>query len=122
METLEILINLVKDLPDLALWIIGIYFFFKLAVVGSFYQLTALSINKLHDVIMAKKIEPPVVVEHIDKIDSMVMKHCASDLLKQIKRLPGIALSTETLNYIHSSDVEWLKEAIDEKLEREKEK
>ena len=48
MEELKLLIEMVKGLPQMALWVVGLFFAYKVAVIGSVFGLIKLGINKLH--------------------------------------------------------------------------
>jgi len=63
MEELKILVEMVADLPDLAIAVILAFFAYKMFIVGSIYGVIKLGIKKLHDAIVYKKIE----IKEIDK-------------------------------------------------------
>lgn len=49
MEELKLLVESIANLPDLAIWVIAMYFFFKLAIVGSIFGIIRLFISKVYD-------------------------------------------------------------------------
>jgi hypothetical protein len=49
MEELKLLVESIANLPDLAIWVIAMYFFFKLAIVGSIFGVVRLFIVKVYD-------------------------------------------------------------------------
>ena len=118
MEELKLLIEMVKGLPQMALWVVVLFFAYKVAVVGSIFGLIKLGINKLHSYFTTPKHELKTV-DVTAELEDITIRECYSDLLRQIKRLVGRTTSIPT-DYIHKGDVKWLRAAIDEKLEREK--
>jgi len=111
MEELKLLIEMVKDLPSAALWCLGLFFGYKVIIVGSIYTTVKYVVKKVHDVLVDRK-----KVVHIEaQLDDITIAGSYEPLLTQLHRLP----TTEGRSYIHKSDVIWLKQAIDEKLKSE---
>ena len=116
MEFIEQLIDVLKEAPDLAIWVVAIIFAYKALVVGSIYGVLKYLANKLHDVIVFKKIE--YVEKEVfrdffyDKnLDIVLVNNETRDkmlyLLELIhKEFPNIINS----EYLHQSQVD---EAID---------
>ncbi len=102
MEELKLLIEMVANLPALAVWVLVGYLAYKVAIVGSIYGVIRLGIVKFHDYLTA-----PVVTEHkligktIDEATNMALQG-------QLAR----CFSSST-SYIHMSDVLKLKQALD---------
>lgn len=119
MEELKLLVDMVKDLPSMALWVIAAFFVYKVTIIGSVYGLTRLGIIKLHSWLTTPKHEL-VVKDYTTKIDRLVVLGASENLISQLERIAGINTNIET-NYIHNADIKWLSEAITEKIEREKE-
>jgi hypothetical protein len=117
MELISELMDIVKDAPDLAIWVIAIIFAYKTFIVGSIYATIRYVMDKIHKVLIAKKTEV-VEVDVRGKLDGFTITSCLDGLIVQIKRIAGIA-SIDS-HYIHQRDIEWLKAAIDEKIERDK--
>jgi hypothetical protein len=130
---LEKIIGVLEETPGLALSAFIVFFMYKTFVIGSIYGVikfvSSKSIDSIRSAHQAKmeieksKIQSEVEIANIPKdmsgqIDSLVMRNCASLLISQIGRLPGIKHKND-LNYVHKHDVEWLRDAIDEKLQRE---
>lgn len=105
------LIAVLKDSPDLAIWVLAIIYGFKVVVVGSVYGTIKHVVNKLHDVLVNPK-RKVVQVDVDAKLRSMTIDSCYEDLIAQIERL-------SSGRYIHSSDVRWLRAAIDEHQARQ---
>ena len=118
MEELKLLIGMVEDLPQMALWVIALFFFYKVAIVGSIYGVIRLGINRLHGWAVKPKHEL-VETDYTTKIDRLTINGEAPALISQLERIVGINTSIDT-NYIHSSDISWLRDAITEKIERDK--
>jgi hypothetical protein len=126
MEILDQVMGLLKEAPEMAIWVIVIIFAYKTIIVGSAYGLVRFCVGRLGDVIeniKEKNLEIAQAVENkqvnlISKIDEVTISNCQDDLLVQIKRLKGV--SSEYGQYIHSSDVVWLRQAIDDKFAKEK--
>lgn len=108
MEELKILVDMVAHLPQMALWVIAAYFIYKLSVIGSVYATIRFVVAKTHDWLVAKKGATHIV--QVGDIKAECIKECYPFLLAQLARL-----KKATGIYIHRSDVEWLKDAIDMK-------
>jgi hypothetical protein len=121
METLEILTGMVKDLPDMAIWVVIAFFLYKSIVVGSIYGVIRFVSKLIHSAYVTKKTEVPVVIEKEIRatLDGITITNNLPALIVQIERLKGIA-SSAGYSYIHQSDVEFLRSAIDDKLNKER--
>lgn len=118
MEELRTLIQLIKELPQTAIWVLGGYLIFKLAIVGSIYQVVALGINKLHDYLVTKKAREVEYKEIRPMLDGVCIKGSLESLICQIHRLKGAGINIRT-DYIHAQSVEWLRQAIDDKMAKD---
>lgn len=106
MDELKLLIDMVANLPTMAVWVLAGYLAYKVAVVGSVYGVIRLLIVKVHD----WKTHPKEM-----KIGSKAIDEATAEALNvQIARLAGSFL------HIHMSDVQKLREALDEKLKEKK--
>lgn len=45
MEELKILVESIAGLPDLAIWVVGMYFTFKMVIIGSIYVLCSSTVE-----------------------------------------------------------------------------
>ena len=121
MEELKILIEMVANLPSVALWVLAGFWAYKVVVIGSVYGVIRLGINKLHSWLTTPKHK----LQQID-IEATLHGKCITmdgthgRLIAQIERLRG--MTTGIPSYIHSSDVDWFRSAIDEKIDRKKTK
>lgn len=118
------LVEVLNKLPGMTMTvlicaIIGLLVW-KLAIIGSIYGVLRLGINKTHDVLMQRLKEPPVLIKkEVWKIDEeLCINDCRYPFLKELNRLKGIRTRGGSI-YIHMSDVDWLREAIDEKIARQ---
>ena len=100
MEELKILVESIAGLPDLAIWVVGMYFMFKLAVVGSIYATIRFVMQKIHDTIIAKK-------RHVLTLDSDVITYdgTANKLKNFIQEVSG------SNAYLHDYQLVKLREA-----------
>lgn len=102
MGELKLLIEMVNNLPTLAVWVLVGYLVYKVAVIGSIYGVIRLLIVKAHDWLTA----PRQMLIGTKIIDA----ETAEALQVQIQRLNRVG------NYIHQSDVTILKQALDAHL------
>lgn len=105
MDELKLLIEMVANLPTLAVWVLVGYLAYKVAVVGSIYGVLRLMIVKFHDWLTM----PPHPIK-FEAGSKCISEAVATELRGEIGRLGNGA-------YIHSSDVEKLRRAIDSILQ-----
>lgn len=104
MDELKLLIETVANLPTLTLWVLGGYLIYKLAILGSLYGTIRYVANKFVE--WRININIPQKKEYV--LQGLTINEPVALLLTaQLTRL----VST---NYIHSSDVIKLKNALDE--------
>lgn len=111
MEEIEMLVKSIANLPGMALWVIAIFYGYKVCVVGSIYGVIRFAITKLHDYLTTPKYELKSM-ELRPTIDGMCITGQADALIGQLHRLRGRGTSMKS-QYIHGSDVDWLRRAID---------
>lgn len=116
MEELKLLVGMVADLPSMALWVIAAFWAYKVCVIGSIYGVIRLAIVKAHSWLTTPKHE---LREIRPVLDGLVITGTLEELVAQLRRIAGMRTNISS-KYIHSCSVDWLREAIDEKLEREK--
>lgn len=114
MELLKELAGIIKDLPETAIWLLALFFFYKMSIVGSIYGVIRYSIKMLHDWLTTPKIRLVNVVEHIDDV---TIESARGELIEQVLRIRNRGTPTYTSLYIHQSDVDWLRDAIDAQIE-----
>ena len=127
METFKLLTEMVKDLPDMAIWVIIIFFAYKVVIVGSLYGLIRCVVQSICKAIKTNKELSNKAIElgneaiELGKFKAIdvrakIADECIttggahSDLIQQIKRIRNGGL------YIHRSDVLFLKAAITKHL------
>lgn len=113
MEELKLLIEAVAGLPTLTLWVLVGYLIYKLAIIGSWFAVAKLLIEKLHNYLIT-----PKFMNQKDVVDKLVIDNAFPELMVQLHRLTG--KSAGGSHYIHTSSVKWLREAIDDKENKEK--
>lgn len=115
MEELKMLVQMVADLPNAALWVIAALFAYKVCIVGSIYGVIRLAIVKTHDWLTTPRHElRRVTVEMEGTIRGMVITDHHEAFIAQLHRLRGKAVGIQS-NYLHGQSVEWLRQAIDDK-------
>lgn len=113
MEELKILIEMVANLPAMALWVLIGFWIYKTLIIGSIYGVIRLAILKSHDWLTnprSKEVQPAV--------KGLVITGCMDELLDQIKRIRNRKYASNS-EYVHGSDVAWLRQAIDEKIAKD---
>lgn len=109
MDELKLLIEMVANLPQMALWVLVSFWAYKVVVIGSIYGAIRLAIVKLHDWLTTpKKVEMKIGGNLIDEAT-------AAALNAQIARIKDGAYS-----HIRMSDVQKLREALDAKFKESK--
>lgn len=115
MEEIKVLVDMMKELPALALWVIAGFFAYKVICIGSIYGVIKLGIVKFHDYLTRSK-----VYLH-DLGGGVIIRDALPELVGQLSRLKNKGLDTNS-SFVHSSDINWLRQAIDEKEQRDREK
>lgn len=105
MDELKLLIELVSNLPAMAVWVLVGFYAYKVMVIGSIYGLIRFTILKVHDWLVTPK-----------KVNMALNGLTISEgvLLSLVAQLQRVSSS----GYIHLSDVAKLAKAID-KIESE---
>lgn len=114
MEELKILIDMVAQLPAMALWVLVGFWCYKVICIGSIYGVIRMAINKLHDYLVQRK-EGFIDFSLRDKVHGITISsdNTLDELMIQLRRLPGID-GYGTI-YIHKEEVDWLRSVIDAK-------
>jgi hypothetical protein len=118
MEELKMLVEMVASLPQMALWVLIGFWAYKVVVVGSIYGVIRFGIDRLHSWLTKPKHE---LVTHDVRLmlDGEVITGAREALLAQIRRVRERSKSGKRYAFVFQDDVDWLREAISEKLERE---
>ena len=117
MDELKTLIEAVAGLPTLTLWVLVGYLVYKLAIVGSWFAIARVCVDKLHNWLITPKTE---LVQRQDVLKYLVIENCFESLMVQLHRIRNKGVNNNS-DYIHSSDVNWLRDAIDEKEAKDRE-
>lgn len=122
-ELVKELAQVLKDLPDLAIWIMAGLLFYKIFIIGGSIGLAKYAINKLHDFMKTNanyKHVPKKTITEYDLAGRFIVQNGTFssflNLLDEIHSGSGI-----NSKYIHKHDVDFLIEAVREKKLREKE-
>ena len=113
MDELKILIEMVSELPQMAIWVLVLFFCYKTVVIGSIFGLVRLFIVKSHSWLVTPKTELKVIKLDYD-IDGVHILGGLGGLSSQLRKIPGVN------TYMHSSEIDWLAAAIKDKLKKDK--
>jgi len=105
MEVLKELMEVVKDMPDMALWVLAGFGAYKLFVLGSIYGIVRLAIVKIHSGLIAAS-----TTEVFEMCES---RKTYMDLVYQIRRLRDPWTKS-----INNKEVEALKKLIEGGISR----
>lgn len=118
MDELKEILQLVGDVSVLTAWVLAGYLAYKLALIGSIYGLVRFGLGRLFDWLQQRKVEYKEIRLLLDgEVISGVQENNFISLLKQIKQ--KVPSDSTGLLYIHGSHIEWLRTAMNEKLERD---
>jgi hypothetical protein len=104
MEEFQLLVNLLKDLPSMALWVIAGFWVYKVIWVGSVFGIVRLAVIKTHDWLTREKVVKTQMLLGGTPINDGV----ATGLQAQFMRLCSGS------PFIHASDVSKLQQALDD--------
>lgn len=127
MDELKLLVEMVANLPNMALWVIAFFFIYKVSIIGSIYGVIRLAIQRAYEWGVARK-TLPAIQQEINLADKLRGIYITSDetlnlLTIQLQRVRGKNVSRNKIlteqekreSYIHERSVDWLREAIDAK-------
>lgn len=115
MNELKLLIEMVANLPSLAVWVLVGYLCYQISIIGSIYGLARLAIDRLY---RWKTMPKERNVEVRLLIDGMCITGTQDKLMRQLDRLR--MRSKTPMTYVFDSDMDWLEKAIDDKIEKDK--
>lgn len=113
MDELKLLIGMVNDLPALAIWVLVAFYAYKVVIIGSVYGVIRLAIMKMHDWLTS-----PKRLDVIPQIEGFTIRATMPALIAQLHRVRGKGINGGT-EYIHGADIDWLREAIDDKIAKD---
>ena len=114
MDELKLLIEMVANLQSLAVWVLVGYLCYQICIIGSIYGLARFAIDRLY------RWKTAQVDRNIDVrllIDGMCITGTQDKLLRQLDRLR--MRSVAPMGYVFGSDIDWLEQAIDDKIEKD---
>lgn len=103
---------LVEKMPHLALWIMAGFFAYKIMIIGSWFALAKLLIDRVHSWAMRPPAPPQPVVMKLGNMLCMVSESEVASVLYMVPR-------SSTTDMIHGHHLSWLRAAIAEKKDRE---
>jgi hypothetical protein len=118
MDELKLLIEMVAHLPSMALWVLVGFFAYKVVVVGSIYGVIRFVAGRLFDWLQQEKAREVEYKEIRPMLDGMCIRAETERLIAQLNRIRGRGVGVKS-DYIHAQSVEWLRDAIDKKIESE---
>ena len=111
-EELNLLMQTIAKLPDVAIWVLVGVFIYKVSIIGSIYGVIRLAINKMHDWLVCPERK---TIEMRPTIDGMCISGTSDQLIAQLQRVRGAATQS---TYIHLRDIDFLREALDDAFEK----
>lgn len=106
LEELKQILEIVKELPHLVMWVLAGLLLYKVTVIGSVFGIIKLSITKFHDYLVKEK-----VVRHEYKFDGICIDEAATVAMTAFLKSVAYETRGEVYRYshapyIHKSDVE----------------
>jgi hypothetical protein len=113
-EELKLLIQMVSDLPALAVWVLVAFYAYKVTIIGSIYGLMRFAIDRTHSWLVMRKTAAATEVDIRGTIEGMAITSDNSHhaLIAQLDRIRGKGVGIDS-HYIHRKSVDWLRAAID---------
>lgn len=116
MDELKVLVDMVANLPAMAIWVLVCFFVYKVVYIGSVYGVIRFVSEKLFDWLKTQKTE---YKEIRPMLDGLVIEGSVDYLIAQLQRVAGKNAGIKS-KYIHQSSVAWLRQAIDDKEEKDR--
>lgn len=118
MEELKMLVEMVAHLPAMAMWVLVGFFAYKVVVIGSVYGVIRFVTAQLFGWLTLRN-SGAIGASDVRKLmDEFCVRGAVEPLMTQLKRLRGVNVAFDS-KYIHESSVNWLRQAIEEKMERD---
>jgi hypothetical protein len=117
MEEIQQLLAVFSKLPSIALWALVVLYVYKVAVVGSIYATIRFVTQKLHDMYVNKTVS----FKLHDRLTGITIsgENNLEELIAQVQRVAGKNTGIHS-RYIHNQSVQWLREAINDKEEKDR--
>jgi uncharacterized membrane protein YcgQ (UPF0703/DUF1980 family) len=113
MDELKLLIEMVANLPSLAVWVLLGYLVYKVAVIGSIYGVIRLAITMLHSAYTKRSTELVLDGNLFDDNSSMIAFRTQLERLMFIGKSKADSKSYASKKIYHEYGVKYLREAID---------
>lgn len=101
-DALKEIVVLVEKLPNIAIWILAGLLFYKVVVIGSWFGIAKLLIERSYSYLKLKAEEPRAI--SLKHLLCQVSETRLTDVLKKARRHS---------EYLHGSDLNWLEDLID---------
>lgn len=117
MEELKILVGMVADLPEMAIWVLVGFLCYKTFIIGGTLTIVRFLIDKVHNwsVTPRTKYINEVATTEVEGVVFSGDRDRFMQVLRGFPRRTG-------LNFMHGSDIDFLEAAVNEKLQRDGEK
>lgn len=112
------LIEAVAKLPQMAIWVVVMFWAYKVVVIGSLYGLIRFVVLKAHNYLITQKTMPVKTVDVRHMIEDICIAGQPNRLIEQLRRVTGRGTGISS-NYLHRESVDWLRDAIDDKISKE---
>ncbi len=119
-EIKDLIIKILEEAPDLAIWILVILYGYKIVVVGSVYVTIRFCVQRIAAMIENKRKQPDIKVTRIKEIgiDTCGCDGSLAMLLNDVrtykKRHSNLRMSSYTPDYLHQQELNQLLLAWDE--------
>jgi len=115
MDVLQQLVDMVKDMPSLAIWVLAGLLMYKIVMIGSWFGIARLVILKGHECIVKPRKKEYLFGSHF--IGGAGIANEFLGLIASIKNSNGSSYVSE---YVHDGDLSWFREAINDKKLKDK--
>ena len=111
MEMLQQIIDMVKGMPELAIWVLAGLLLYKIVFIGPWFGIVRLLILKTYDWAVSKKQVTEVVEQKLYSTDGEISKYLISDdktkeqFFKLLGRIKNLKTRIKT-NYLFDEDIE----------------
>jgi len=124
-EELKSVIDIIKGMPHMVMWVLAGLLFYKVIVIGSIFGLLKICILKFHDVLTKPKPDQKITELYdisghfINKQNVQVLMSLIEDIKHHTNKADEPEDPRYRSNYIHQSDMNWFICAVQEKKQRE---
>ena len=120
---LELVVEILKALPEMAIWVLLMILVYKITIIGSIFGLIRFCGIKIHDAVIAvislKKEKQDAAINVRGEIDKFLITDAWPLLKSQLERLVN-SDGRLASSYIHRSDIKFLKDALDAQFDKER--